>query len=83
MNFIFRKNMTAKFIFRNEIVSPYKMTDENDYEYEITENSVTITKYIGSAKNIEIPQKIEIVKDRSISDNLSSRISRLELANIT
>lgn len=34
-------------------------TYAKDYEYEISENSVTITKYIGSAANIAIPQKIE------------------------
>ena len=34
-------------------------TYASDYEYEIIENSVRIKKYIGSAKNIAIPQKIE------------------------
>ena len=34
-------------------------TFAKDYEYTISENSVTITKYIGSLTNIAIPQKIE------------------------
>lgn len=34
-------------------------TYAKDYEYDISENSVTITKYIGSAVNIAIPHKIE------------------------
>ncbi len=34
-------------------------TYAKDYEYEISGNSVTITKYIGSAANIAVPQKIE------------------------
>lgn len=41
-------------------------TFANDYEYRISDNSVTITRYVGSTANIAIPAKIEGLPVRKI-----------------
>ncbi|MBE6427995.1 MAG: leucine-rich repeat domain-containing protein [Planctomycetaceae bacterium] len=44
-------------------INELKKQLDGKFEYEVTDSSVTITKYIGSAPNVEIPHGVTSIGD--------------------